>query len=196
MFKSKSILILSLTAVLIGCGADSGQESVVNVPDQTPQQQPMVQAEPEVVVPPESTVKQLICKSDHSDVQWVLDTNDFSKENPEAEYTLLRIEKADEEHGYSEVIEQTLTRGDLAGVGKTLAVTYSTTPQYLSFEVPRYGSCPSNLAYVFKSNGLKNPCEETVQYSISRETLTGEVAGWDRTVVCAISTYNMSSNQI
>ena len=189
----KIINVLVLGILTVGCGQGSETSSPVNqvtqvqVPE-APSQEP--EPEPE----PESTVKRLTCTDDFETVQWTLDTKDFSKENPEAEYTLVRRDSSDEQSAYAELIDQNLTSGELWGVGQVYRVKYDTTPQYLTFEVPRYPGCPYEVKKLLETIGTS--CEQSATYSVFRQTLIGQKDNSEERLSCVIETFDVKSNQI
>ena len=189
----KVVSVLMVNFLMIGCGQQTESPSTNEVsPVQTPVTPPPVTRPPEL----ESTVKKLTCSGKYRTHQWVFDANDFSKENPESEYSLVRLEGSDEESSFSTLLEGGLTNGELEGLGKVYRVTYDTTPQYLIFEKPRYPGCPYELRKMYEGQG--DICDQTTKYSVSRETLNGEIVGTNPPITykCEIESFDIKSNKI
>ena len=163
-------------------------------------------------------VKQLRCEFTQHDGEklvreqtrdFIFDTEDFAKENPEADTILVKTNTDKdaiwidvslwEKYGWN-----VTTFYEIEGVGKTFRTTFEVTPTFLTFQ---YVNKPDCLVATGEPKLCGN--KNTNSMSISRKTLTGSQPG-ERSLhdlldnyppgsleySCKLSDYNTSENQL
>ena len=153
-------------------------------------------------------VKQLRCEFTQHDGEkfvreetrdFIFDTEDFAKENPEADTILVKTdtdkdeiwidESESEKYGWN-----VTTFYETEGVGKTFRTTFEVTPTFLTFQYVNRPDC-------VVATGAPEICGSNIKpqsMSISRKTLTGSHSGYTPTLEysCKLSDYNTSENQL
>ena len=146
-----------------------------------------------------AAVKQLDCDIDWGDYQnlrtFIFDTDDFSKENPEADTILVKTSRDRNEIWVDADAAKSLggkvaTFYQTMGVGNTYRTNFEVTPTFLTFTFVESPECRS-------ATGLSPICnDENVEMNLSRKTLTGKNDGYSPPLMfsCEISDFNTEEN--
>lgn len=152
-----------------------------------------------------ASVKQLRCEMTREEQilirDFIFDTDDFSKEKPEADTVLVETNRDKNELWIDEDDAKLfgvppVTHYQLLGVGNTYRTTFEVTPTFLTFMYVRGPECKSSLKY--KSPSLCQFLVDPIPMSISRKTLKGQDDAFDPPwkFSCEISDYSVDENQI
>ena len=142
-----------------------------------------------------AAVKQLSCEIKHGDVletrEFIFDTDDFSKENPEADTVWI-----DATNGARFGIPVT-TYYETYGVGKTYRTNFEVTPTFLTFNYFAMPECRSAMNYASASKTICGGGDTPRPLSISRKTLTGmDDDSPPKEFSCEISNFSTQDNVI
>jgi hypothetical protein len=150
-----------------------------------------------------SAVKQLTCDVTNSGIveqrNFIFDTADFAKENPEADTILVETSRdkneiwIDEEKA-AQLGGNVTTHYQIMGVGNTYRNTFEVTPTFLTFMYVDKPECESSVGY-----GLRSVCKYIVKQrpmSISRKTLTGQDDDFSPPMMfsCELGDYSTEGN--
>ena len=154
-----------------------------------------------------AAVKQLSCEIKHGDVletrEFIFDTDDFSKENPEADTILVKTNEdpdlvwIDATDGAKFGIPIT-TYYETYGVGKTYRTNFEVTPTFLTFNYFVNPECRSAMNYASASKTICVAGDKPQPLSISRKTLTGIDDDYSppKEFSCEISDFSTQDNAI
>ncbi len=151
-------------------------------------------------------VKQLRCEFTRHDGEkytlqqtrdFIFDTEDFAKENPEADTILVKTNTDKDEiwidqSSASRFGGNVTTHYETEGVGKTYRTTFEVTPTFLTFQFLWRPNC-------VEATGIPDVCDtKPKSMSISRKTLAGSDSGYKPTLEysCKLSDYSISENQL
>jgi hypothetical protein len=152
-----------------------------------------------VTISSNAAVKQLSCNIKHSSYEnvrnFIFDTDDFAKENPEADTILVETSRDKNEIWVDVDVAKRLggnvtTFTQAMGIGKTYRTNFEVTPTFLTFMYVDSPECRS-------ATGLSNICNDIpVSMSISRKTLTGQNNEYrpPLTFSCELSDYSTEDN--